>query len=72
MDNANPIAAIVPLVAILLFIGLWLYSIAWAAADARRRGKSAFLVGLLVFLLHPRPLGLVAWLVFRPELRPTY
>jgi hypothetical protein len=35
------------------------------AADARRRGKSPFLVVLLCFLSFP--LGLIAWLIFRPE-----
>lgn len=50
-----------------LFIALWLGSIIWAAGDADRRGKSGCLVALLVFLL-PWPVGLIAWLVFRPRL----
>lgn len=33
--------------------------------DARRRGKSPFLVCVIVFFFFP--LGLVAWLLFRPE-----
>lgn len=37
----------------------------WAALDARRRDKSPVLVFLVVFLLQ-FPLGLIAWLAFRP------
>lgn len=33
--------------------------------DARRRGKSPFLVCVIVIFFFP--LGLVAWLLFRPE-----
>jgi hypothetical protein len=40
--------------------------IVWVcAADARRRGKSPLLVVLLVFFSFP--LGLILWLLFRPE-----
>ena len=37
----------------------------WTANDARERGKSPVLVSLLVLLSFP--LGLAAWLLFRPE-----
>jgi hypothetical protein len=37
----------------------------WTANDAKERGKSPVLVCLLVLLSFP--LGLVAWLLFRPE-----
>jgi hypothetical protein len=37
----------------------------WAARDARKRNKSPFLVFLLVFFLQ-FPVGLIAWIVFRP------
>lgn len=47
------------------FLIAWLASIVWAFRDARRRGKSGVLVALLVALLS-WPLGLIAWLVFRP------
>lgn len=46
---------------------LWIYSIIWAVGDANRRNKPGWLVGLLVFLVHPWPLGLVLWLLFRPD-----
>ena len=51
---------------------LWIYSVVWAAGDAGRRGKSGLLVGLLVFLVHPWPLGLVLWLLFRPDEQRSY
>lgn len=51
----------------LLILAIVLLSVLWAVGDARERGKSGFLVGLLVLLLQPWPLGLVLWLVFRPS-----
>lgn len=39
--------------------------IAWAASDARRRGKSALFVCIAVTFFFP--FGLVAWLLFRPR-----
>jgi hypothetical protein len=47
-------------------IGLWIWSIVWAYGDARRRGKPAILVALLVALVS-WPLGLLIWVIFRPE-----
>jgi 4-amino-4-deoxy-L-arabinose transferase-like glycosyltransferase len=46
---------------------LWViaFAIALCAQDAKRRGKSPVLVALIVFLFFP--LGLIAWLLFRPE-----
>lgn len=55
--------------AVLLVIGIlcvYIWSIVWAYRDAEARGKSGCLVALLVLLL-PLPVGLIAWLVFRPE-----
>jgi len=55
--------------AILFVIGLlcvYIWSIVWAYHDAQARGKSGCLVVLLVFLLS-WPVGLIVWLVFRPE-----
>lgn len=39
--------------------------IAWCVSDAKRRGKSALLVTLIVLFFFP--LGLIVWLLFRPE-----
>jgi len=53
-----------------IFIAILLTIIAIAlrivANDARRRGKSPVLVVLLCLLSFP--LGLIVWLIFRPEL----
>jgi hypothetical protein len=37
----------------------------WAAMDATDRGKSGCLVFVLILLLGP--IGILLWLVFRPE-----
>ena len=49
----------------LVIVGLLAWALAFCFVDARRRGKSPLLVTLLVFLSFP--LGLIAWLLFRPE-----
>ena len=50
----------------LVVLGLYIWSIVWSYADAEKRGKSGCLVALLVGLVS-WPLGLVIWLVARPE-----
>ncbi len=45
---------------------LYIYSIFWAYKDANQRGKSGWLAALLVFLLS-WPVGLIIWLLIRPE-----
>ncbi len=57
---------IVAVIAILVFLGLYVYSIFWATADAEARGKSGCLVALLVTFLSWL-LGLLLWVIFRPE-----
>jgi hypothetical protein len=55
---------------LLLYVGLWLASIRWAALDAEKRGRSGCVAALLVFIM-TWPFGLIAWLLFRPpKLRP--
>ena len=44
------------------------YRVVWAYQDAERRGKSGCLVAILVAFLS-WPIGLVAWLIFRPDRR---
>jgi hypothetical protein len=44
----------------------FIYSVFWAYQDAEKRGKSGCLVALLVLLLS-WPVGLILWLVVRPE-----
>jgi hypothetical protein len=65
----HPGMAVVALVFLVTLVGLYVGSVVWAYGDARARGKSGFLVALLVALLS-WPGGLLAWLVFRPKRRP--
>jgi Na+/proline symporter len=48
------------------FLVVYLYSVFWAYNDAEKRGKSGCLVALLVFLLS-WPVGLIIWLLIRPQ-----
>ena len=52
------------IVGILLLI-FWGWSVVWAYYDARRRGKTGWLVALMVLLMI-WPIGLVLWLLLRP------
>jgi len=49
-------------------LALYVFSIMWSFSDAERRGKPGCLVALLVALLS-WPLGLLLWVIFRPEER---
>ena len=53
------------LISLAVFLGILGWILWVCAADARRRGKSPLLVALLVFVSFP--LGLLLWLLFRPE-----
>ncbi len=46
-------------------LGILGWTFRMCAGDARRRGKSPLLVTLLIFVSFP--LGLLLWLLFRPE-----
>ncbi len=59
---ASAFAAVGGLLLLVLYVG----SIIWAYSDAEERGKSGCLVALLVIFL-TWPVGLIAWLVFRPD-----
>ncbi len=61
-------AVLIVIGAVILSAVVYLYSIVWAYGDAERRGKSGCLVALLVMLVS-WPLGIVIWLVARPEPR---
>jgi hypothetical protein len=74
MEHQDPAAiALILLYAVLVIgsIGLFIWSVLWAYADAERRGKSGCLVALLVAFLS-WPLGLIAWIIFRPTGRNRY
>jgi len=62
----NGVPSIVGVLFLLSFLGVWVWSIIWAYGDAQSRGKSGWLVALLILLLS-WPIGLIAWVVFRPE-----
>jgi len=51
-------------------LGLVLFSCRWVGRDADKRGKAGCLVALVVFLTWP--LGLILWLVFRPDSRSKW
>lgn len=53
------------ILAVCFLLILLVVSMRMLAADARRRGKPAILVVLLALVSFP--LGLLLWLVFRPE-----
>lgn len=58
------------LVTILILVvggtALYIWSLVWAYKDAERRGSNGVLVCLLVALV-AWPLGVVVWLLVRPE-----
>ncbi|MDX5419899.1 MAG: hypothetical protein LPK09_11835 [Hymenobacteraceae bacterium] len=56
---------------IVMIIGLmalvfYIWSVVWAFRDARRRGKSGWLIAAMVLLM-VWPVGLLLWLVLRPQ-----
>jgi hypothetical protein len=57
--------SLIPAILSIAYIGMLLWAIRECATDARRRGKSPVLVTLLVLFFFP--LGLILWLLFRPD-----
>jgi hypothetical protein len=51
-----------------LVVGLILWSLIWVYNDAKARGKSGWLVTLLVMLVS-WPFGLPVWIALRPEIK---
>lgn len=72
MEGVNPAASAGASAVAVVLLGCYLllpvFTAFWAFGDAGRRGKSGCLVALLVLFL-AWPMGLIAWLVFRPEPR---
>jgi hypothetical protein len=64
--RANDISSLVDPVLILCILVAVIATIRLCAKDAIRRGKSPWLVTLLVIVFFP--LGLLVWLVFRPKI----
>jgi hypothetical protein len=63
--SSTGISSIVDYVLALCVLAALVASVVMCAADAKRRGKSPWLVSLMVILFFP--VGLMAWLVFRPK-----
>lgn len=55
----------IALIFVALFLGLFVWSLAWVYNDAERRGKSGCLV-VLIISFFGWPISLLFWLVFRP------
>ena len=52
----------------LIVLGLFIWSLVWVFGDAERRGGLGCLMTALIFLSWP--LGLIAWLIWRPQEQP--
>jgi hypothetical protein len=52
---------------LILYLALLAYLLTWSMKDARLRGKSPLLVCLAVLISFP--LGLILWLLLRPEIQ---
>jgi hypothetical protein len=66
MDNFWAGFGIIGIIIGLVLLVLYCWSVVWAYKDANRRGKPGWLVAILVALMS-WPLGLVLWLLFRPN-----
>ena len=67
-EFGNAIGSGIALLIVLAILSVPLITSIWAYGDAQRRGKSGCLVAILVLFLS-WPLGLILWIVFRPEPR---
>lgn len=67
-QDFSPLLALPGLILALAILILFLWSVAWSYGDANARGKPGCLVAFLVALIS-WPLGLLLWVVFRPERR---
>jgi len=66
MERISASHAAGPEILIIILLLFFLWSVIYSYTDAVQRGKSGCLVALLVALLS-WPIGLIVWLVFRPE-----
>jgi hypothetical protein len=60
------VVAFLALLVGIVILPFYVWSIVWAVRDAAGRGKSGLLVAILVAFLN-WPLGLVIWLLIRPD-----
>ena len=68
--GAVPFSGLASGLVFLLILMIPLLTTVWAYGDAEKRGKSGCLVAILVLFI-TWPLGLILWIVFRPEERYT-
>jgi hypothetical protein len=64
--SANGVSSILDVVLIVCIIAAFIATVRMCAKDAIRRGKSPWLVSLMVIGFFP--FGLLVWLVFRPKI----
>jgi len=64
--SANDFSSLIDPVLVLCILAAVIATIRMCAKDAIRRGKSPWLVTLLVIVFFP--VGLLVWLVFRPKI----
>jgi hypothetical protein len=64
--SANGVSSILDVVLILCIVAALIATVRMCAKDAIRRGKSPWLVTLMVIGFFP--FGLLVWLVFRPKI----
>ncbi|WP_439883295.1 hypothetical protein ACSX1A_09000 [Pontibacter sp. MBLB2868] len=55
----------------LILLVIYIWSIIWSYNDAVKRGKPGWLVAIVVAFL-AWPLGLLVWLLVRPDNKTTY
>jgi len=65
---ANAILLILCLLGGIAYLGVYIWSLIWLYNDAQRCGKNGCLLTLLIGLLL-WPLGLLVWLLARPDRR---
>jgi len=64
--SANGLPSLIDSVLVLCILAAVIATIRVCAKDALRRGKSPWLVSLMVIVFFP--LGLLVWFVFRPKI----
>jgi drug/metabolite transporter (DMT)-like permease len=64
----DALSVLVPFFVALILLAIFIALVQFCWSDAKKRGKSPVLVTVLVLCFFP--VGLVAWLLFRPEPPP--
>lgn len=64
--DGDVVGTIIAVLVFLFIVVIYICTVGWAYQDAVRRGKPGWAVALLVALLS-WPIGLLVWLVFRPD-----